>query len=191
MVWVQLAWFVVKLVLSVAISYALAPKPNTPPDAARAGLDSFNVPTAIVGREIPVLFGTKLLTGPNCVWSGDLQQRPITETVDGGLFSSDSDVTVGWRNYLSMHLILAPEIDAITKIEVDQNIIFEGESTGGEISINKPNILGGDSSRGGVSGTVDFERGLPDQPQNAYLQSQLGTYIPAFRGVAGVVLRGV
>jgi hypothetical protein len=42
-----------------------------------------------------------------------------------------------------------------------------------------------------VSGVVDIEMGLPTQTQNTYLQSQLGTEIPAFRGVAMAVLNQV
>ena len=66
MAWVYALYFVVALV----ISYSLTPKPqNTKP----AGLEEIQVPTAEVGREIPVLFGTRDLTGPNVVWYGDLR----------------------------------------------------------------------------------------------------------------------
>jgi hypothetical protein len=69
-------WMVIAWVAAIAISVALTPKPQmTQPTAA--GLGDFNVPTAEEGREIPVLFGTRDITGPNCVWYGDLRAVPV------------------------------------------------------------------------------------------------------------------
>lgn len=70
MAWVYLAYFVVALV----ISYALTPKPQTQPPP---GIGEIKAPTAEVGREIPVLFGTRDLDGPNVVWYGDVMTIPI------------------------------------------------------------------------------------------------------------------
>jgi hypothetical protein len=67
-------WFIVVFALAMVVSYALMPKPESRPPA---GLGDFNVPTAEVGREIPVLFGTRELKGPNVVWYGDLRVVPI------------------------------------------------------------------------------------------------------------------
>lgn len=36
-----------------------------------------NAPTATLGREIPVVFGTKLIAGPNVVWYGDFKSVPL------------------------------------------------------------------------------------------------------------------
>ena len=36
-----------------------------------AGLGDIQAPTAEEGREIPVLFGTRDVKGPNVVWYGD------------------------------------------------------------------------------------------------------------------------
>ena len=73
--WVQLILFVV----SIIISYALAPKPVAPRPAA---LEDFNAPTAEEVRPIPVIFGTVWIRGPNCLWYGDLRSTPIK--VKGG-----------------------------------------------------------------------------------------------------------
>lgn len=61
------------------ITYLLMPKPKTAPPA---GLDDITVPTAEVGREIPVLFGYRKLKGPNVVWYGDL--RTVAIKAKGG-----------------------------------------------------------------------------------------------------------
>ena len=61
-------------IIRLFISYALRPKP---PQPKAAGLNDFQVPTAEDGREIPVLFGTRDLSGPNVVWYGDLRTKAV------------------------------------------------------------------------------------------------------------------
>lgn len=63
-------WYIAVFALALAVSYSMTPKPQSRPPA---GLGDFNVPTAEVGREIPVLFGTRKLEGPNVVWYGHLR----------------------------------------------------------------------------------------------------------------------
>lgn len=60
--------------LSFAVVYATRPKIQAPKPA---GIDEFQAPTADSSREIPVLFGSKLLNGPNVVYYGDLSVSPI------------------------------------------------------------------------------------------------------------------
>jgi len=67
-------WFIVTFALALVASYLLMPKPETRPPA---GLGDFTVPTAEVGREIPVLFGSRELKGANVVWYGHLKIVPI------------------------------------------------------------------------------------------------------------------
>ncbi|MEM6484968.1 MAG: phage tail protein [Pseudomonadota bacterium] len=98
--------------------------------------------------------------------------------------------TVGYRYFLGLHggLCLGP-IDVVTRIEVDGRPAWNGINEGGSISVNAENLFGGEQREGGVSGVVDIEMGAPDQPVNSYLQSQLGSIIPAFRGVCCAVFR--
>lgn len=67
-------WYVVVFVAAFAISYAMQPKPQSRPPA---GLNEIKAPTAEEGREIPVLFGTRDITGPNVVWYGHLRTVAI------------------------------------------------------------------------------------------------------------------
>ncbi len=62
--WVYAIVFVVALIVGLSMT----PKPQSQPPA---GLGDFTIPTAEEGREIPVIFGTKDITGPNVVWYGD------------------------------------------------------------------------------------------------------------------------
>lgn len=102
---------------------------------------------------------------------------------------SSKKQTVGYKYFLGVQMALAHgPLDSISKIEVDRRVAWEGLVTGGTISVNATELFGGDKREGGVSGAVDIEMGLPTQSRNSYLQSVLGTDIPAFRGVACAVL---
>lgn len=98
--------------------------------------------------------------------------------------------TVGYKYYLGQQLVLCHgPIDVITRATVDDRIAWEGASTGGQITINKPSLFGGDKREGGVSGVVDIEMGRDTQGKNSYLLSKIGSLIPAYRGVVQAVFR--
>ncbi|USL90026.1 hypothetical protein [Vibrio phage vB_VpaS_CHI] len=68
-------WYALAVVVAaLIIGQAMAPKtqPIKP-----SGIDEFSAPTAEAGREIPVVFGTVDVRGPNVVWYGDLRSTPI------------------------------------------------------------------------------------------------------------------
>lgn len=67
-------WFIAIFVAALVVSYATAPKPQT---QKPAGVGEIEAPIAEEGVEIPVLFGTRDLTGPNVVWYGDLKTVAI------------------------------------------------------------------------------------------------------------------
>lgn len=105
---------------------------------------------------------------------------------------SSKKVTVGYKYYAGMHMVLCHgPIDKILRIRVDERDAWVGSRNGGQIYINQPSLFGGESREGGIQGTVDFETGHAGQGQNSYLVSKLGSFVPAFRGVVGVVLRQV
>lgn len=105
---------------------------------------------------------------------------------------SSKKVTVGYRYFLGVHMILCHgPVDKLIRILVDKRSAWSGASTGGQININAENLFGGESREGGISGAVDVEMGGSSQGQNSYLLSKIGSGIPSFRGVMGVVLRQV
>lgn len=62
--------FFLQLIVGLAlmvISYLIMPKPKSDSSAITEADD----PTADAGRPIPVLFGTKTIKSPNCLWFGD------------------------------------------------------------------------------------------------------------------------
>lgn len=99
-------------------------------------------------------------------------------------------VTVGYKHYVGMHLVLCHgPIDKVTRINVDEKRAWAGDGTGGTITINQPELFGGEDREGGIEGQVDIEMGGPSQGRNSYLLSAIGEAIPAFRRVVGLVLR--
>lgn len=101
-------------------------------------------------------------------------------------------VTVGYKYYVGMHMVLCHgPVDSVTAIEIDDRVAWSGAATGGSVSINAPDLFGGESREGGVVGTVDVMMGGTTQGRNDYLQSKLGSDIPAFRGVLSAILRQV
>lgn len=106
--------------------------------------------------------------------------------------SKPKPVTVGYRYYLGIHFVLTHgELDAMTRISVDDREAWTGTSTGGRINISADSLFGGEKREGGISGAVDFLTGTATQGQNDYLVSQLGADVPAYRRVASVILRQV
>jgi len=74
---VQKSWvmFVIKLIVFIicmAISFLMTPEAD---EGKSATLDDMNVPTAEVGRAIPVVFGTKFVQAANVVWYGDFKSH--------------------------------------------------------------------------------------------------------------------
>ena len=168
--------YVVALVISLIVSYALTPKPQ---NAKPSGLKDLQLPTADEGGEIPVLFGTRDMA-PNILWYGDL----VTEAIrrDG--------VTIGYRYLLGMHMAacLGP-VDALRRISFDERAAWQGYSAGGRLVIDQPALFGGSEREGGVGGEIDVEMGGADQGRNDYLLANASAQISAHRGVLGLVLR--
>ena len=74
-------WFLIAVfIVALVASYALMPKPQSQPPP---GIGSVTAPTAEEGREIPVLFGTRDMDGPNVVWYGDIKTVPIKKRSGG------------------------------------------------------------------------------------------------------------
>jgi len=103
---------------------------------------------------------------------------------------SSKKVTVGYKYYLGVHMVLCHgPVDRLQRIDVDDRTAWAGFNQGGRININNPNLFGGESREGGVSGPVDILMGETGQGKNDYLVAKLGAQVPSFRGVVSAVLR--
>lgn len=103
---------------------------------------------------------------------------------------SKKSVTIGYKYYLGMHMIVCHgPVDEIQRIDVGDRIAWAGSVTASNrIYVNNPDLFGGEKKEGGVEGYVDVMMGESTQAKNSYLVSRLGSIIPAFRGVVSFVL---
>jgi hypothetical protein len=72
-------WYLAAFVVALVVSYTLAPKPQT----SKPSIGEIKAPTAEEGREIPVLFGSREIKGPNVVWYGDKATSAIRKKSGG------------------------------------------------------------------------------------------------------------
>ena len=99
-------------------------------------------------------------------------------------------VTIGWKYYMGLHMLLGTRVDKLLKVRIKDSTVWSGNASGGSISVNQPNIFGGETREGGVVGTADLLMGEDSQAVNSYLASQYGTAnTPTYRGLTSIVWR--
>ncbi len=70
-------WFIVKLIIYMVISYAIAYlMQDDGPDTPGAKPGQFEAPVVTASDSIPVLFGERILKSPNVVWYGHISSTP-------------------------------------------------------------------------------------------------------------------
>lgn len=104
-----------------------------------------------------------------------------------------SNPVIGYQYGLGVHMgLCVGPVDQLTQIVAGGKVAWTGTVTAsGAISINKPDLFGGQHKEGGLVGTATVMMGEPTQAPNAYLQAQLGTPVPAFRGLLTILYRGL
>jgi len=106
---------------------------------------------------------------------------------------SSKKVTIGYKYYLGLHFsVCHGPVDAVKKISVGDRVAWDDGALGsGSIFINAPDLFGGETKEGGIQGPAWLAFGESTQTENSYLQEQLGSDIPAFRGVLTIVYSGL
>lgn len=101
-------------------------------------------------------------------------------------------VTVGyWYKLLYQFGLVRGPVDAFLEFRGGDRVAWKGVLTeSGRITINKPNLWGGEKSEGGLSGDLDVMFGEADQGPNDYLAAQLGADQPSYRGKLTTIWRG-
>ena len=186
MIWFTLALFVVSFIITAL----LAPKPEF--ENARADqLDDAGFPRATENAPIPLVLGQVRLKGPNTLWYGDFESRPITQRVKVSLFKKKT-IIVGHTYYLGFHmgLCLGPGVD-LREIYIDDVSVWSGDTNGVNevsISINKPDLFGGNKEGGGFVSSGTFYGGAFTQPVDSYIEGQVGAgNSPAYNGMSHIV----
>lgn len=105
---------------------------------------------------------------------------------------SSKKQTVGyWYRPMFHHGLCEGPIDAFLEFRCGDKTAWQGRLTAsGQISVNAPNLFGGESDQGGIVGALDVMFGEATQMPNDYLLSALGNQVPGWRGVATAVWRG-
>jgi len=197
----MLAAYIVVLIVVVVLQVVLIPKASVE-NARPKGLGDFDVPTATEDRAIPITWGTVDITGPNVVWYGDLKTTKRTKTQGG------NRILLAYNYWLGIDLILCyGPIDRVTRFEIGDKWLYPATElvlgvptaritpafpvtpteAGTPVVFSAKKALGGNSKGGTIDGTMRMYNGGPNQTQNAYLQSKLGTNIPAYVNVAHIV----
>lgn len=70
--WQSFLW---QVLIAIVVVVLFTPKPKGPKAAT---LDDFDFPTAEEGRTIPLVIGTREISGPNVVWYGDLRVLKVS-----------------------------------------------------------------------------------------------------------------
>lgn len=112
--------------------------------------------------------------------------------------SSSKKVTVGYRYYWDVFCGLGRgPINSIVAITADKKVVLlctENETTSScSISINKPNLFGGEDTggEGGIQGNLKIMMGEPNQIPSNSLKSILKGLIPGFRGLVTTFYSGL
>src|SRR5690242_3040117 len=103
-----------------------------------------------------------------------------------------SSQTIGYWYHPAFHMGLGyGPGDALLEIRGGDKTAWSGELTAsGTITINAPNLFGGEKDQGGIAGDMDVMFGEATQTSNAYLTSTFGSQQPAWRGLMTVVFKG-
>lgn len=185
MTWIMAGLFLISLIMMARM------QPKIEGQKA-AGIEDFQFPSA-AERPIQVVFGTRKVSGPNVLWYGDLQARPIYEKIKM-LFSTKKTV-IGHKYFMGMQLGVCHGEDAKLKAVYFADDLAWSGSVGGmygeSFEINKPDLFGGPEGGGGASGKVTFYSGNRYQKACDYLISKLGlSLVSPLRGLAYAVFEG-
>jgi hypothetical protein len=174
-------WLLLLLfVATTVVGALLAPHPKGPQPSA---LGDFSLPTAEEGRAIPVVFGTCMIKGGNTTWWGDLKTKAIKQ--GGGLLSFGKSVTTGYKYFLGAQFMLCHGDETLELVDIQADVksiprtlttILNGNATEDYIQVKATGdkLFGGTGpgGGGGISGIIDFYRGLQTQQPNDYLSKK-------------------
>lgn len=109
-----------------------------------------------------------------------------------GKSSSAKAEVVEYR--MSLHVALGHEVDEIREIRVDERVAWSGRvNTNTTLNIHQPNLFGGQTKEGGLSGFIQVLMGRPDQVLPAAAASRYRRSpndCPAFRGLTTLMFHG-
>lgn len=187
----------------MAIAFAIGETLKKAPKAPTAKPGEVQLPEIEEGRPYGVIFGTpKLIGNPTVAWWGDLGTRAIMRHYTFNRWGNNKRkyYAIGYWYSAGIHFNLCHgPIDGVKQIRVGEKVAWPNPDDPTQlaadgttsISIDEPELFGGEEKEGGVIGDIDVQYGGSSQTVNSYLSSKLGATISASRGVVSVILKGV
>ncbi|MCA0196593.1 MAG: hypothetical protein LCH59_00575 [Proteobacteria bacterium] len=105
----------------------------------------------------------------------------------------NSKPVIGYWHFMGLYTgECAGPADVLFTVEAGGEIAWQGEQWGsGSITIDKPNLFGGEKKEGGIVGTLNVRMGESTQLPDPYLQAQVPGPWPAARGLVTTVFDGI
>lgn len=180
-------WFAIAIIASILLAVTAIPR-NRTEEIKASTIEDLDFPRAEFGDAIPVIYGTVKQKSPVLMWYGGFEVGPI----------SQNGVTTGFHHYLGMDLALClgPNV-RLREIWSEQHQVWGPGSAHNELlTINFPNLYGGETQGGGLVGQCSFWSGNemddPDpQLQDSYLLGVGIMPLPSYAGIAHIVMRGL
>lgn len=179
-------WLAIAIIATFLLSMAFMPK--TKREELRAStIEDLDFPRASFGDAIPMVWGTVKQKSPILLWYGGFEVGPI----------STNGVTTAYKHYLGMDLAicLGPNV-RLREIWSDDQQVWIGSALNEIVTINLPNLYGGEGQGGGLVGQYSFWCGNhanhPTDPQlqDSYLLGVGISPLPSYAGVCHIVVRG-
>jgi len=198
---VTIFWYFVQIAIAVGLSYGIFQLTKKDPKDIRYEPDTFDFPEIREGTKFPIIAGTCWQEAPVVAWSGDIKTKPV------GIRLSDSDgqyVYINKYYYGAHHILTQGFNDGVVQTKVGDLVVWPDSTdktvlnadAAASAPINLPDLYGGIkehnaniTGRGGITGTVDFQYGLPAQTLNSYLESVQGPGVSCNRGLTAAILR--
>jgi hypothetical protein len=144
--------------------------------------------------------GTVRHRSPNCIWYGDYSAKPIKNKVSviGAIASFGAALLnkqiIGYKYHLGIQLDLGwGQVDEITRIILNDKEAWTGSVASGTITIDKPNLFGGENEaqgNGGFQAAVVVYPGNGSQSADSYVTAKSGA-TPAYRNDVLMVFKGL
>ncbi len=99
---------------------------------------------------------------------------------------------VGYKYFFGIHMALGRgPVDELVEIRVGDLTAWQGSVTqSSSITIDAPDLFGGEQKEGGIQGQADIMMGEDTQPINPRVASMVGGLVPAFRRMMSIFFDG-
>jgi len=181
-------WWVyaIMFVVSIIVSLALAPKiKGAPPQKVQ-------VPVVEDGAVIRRIYGPVWIKDPIMLAFKPTGTVAIRKKAGKSWKLKTKWQTVGYHyEYIFQFGLCRGMLDSVLAIRAGDKEVWSGQLTSsGIVSVNKPNLWGGEDAEGGIVGDFEFAFGNPDQAPSSYLASNVAPQQSAYRWRPYATFRG-